>query len=109
MASSFTLKKGARQPVLKAQLLDSADVAVDLTGATVRFRMRARDGNALKVDVAAAVTNALEGRVEYAWGATDTDTAGFFLGEFELTHADTTKQVVPSGGYVLVEVVGVLP
>lgn len=107
--ASFTIKKGDRYPVLKAQLLDSASVAVDLTGATVQFRMRAVHGTALKVNAAASVTNALEGRVEYVWGVADTDTAGFFLGELEVTYADTKKQTVPNSEHIIIEILDVLP
>lgn len=105
----FSLKKGARQPPLKVQLLDSSGAAVDLTGCTVVFRMRLKSATSLKVNAAASVTTALEGRVQYAWGATDTDTVGLYLAEFEVTHADATKQVVPGAGYISVEVVDVLP
>lgn len=58
---------------------------VNLTGATVKFIMRQSGVAAAKVDTTATVVVAADGTVQYEWVAADTDTAGDYLGEFEVT------------------------
>lgn len=107
--ADFFVKKGDRQPPIRAQLLDSSGTAIDLTGCSLVFRMRLKSATTLKVNASATVSDAINGRVEYEWGASDTNAVGTYLAEWEVTYADTTKQVVPSDGYLTVEVVDVLP
>ena len=65
---------------------------VNLTGATVKFIMRQSGVSTAKVDTAASVVVAADGTVQYEWVAADTDTAGDYLAEFEVTDssADVT-------------------
>lgn len=83
--TALFLKKGDRLPILTATLKGSDGSALDLTGATVKFQMRLRDSDTLKVNAACTVTDAEGGVVEYAWGTTDTNTSGKYLCEFEVT------------------------
>jgi hypothetical protein len=99
--TTFNMKKGDRLPKLRATLLGSDGNALDLTGASVTFRMRARNGSALKVSASATVITAASGIVEYSWGATDTDTEGYFDAEFVVTLAGLAE-TVPNDSYVLV-------
>lgn len=100
--TTVNLKKGDRLPKLRARLTDSAGTALNLSGGSVVFRMRPRAGGALKVDdEVATVVDATAGTVEYAWGASDTDTAGMFDAEFAVTLSGLVE-TVPSSGYVLV-------
>jgi len=59
--------------------------AFDLTGSTVSFRMRAAKSSTLKVDAAATIVTATEGKVRYDWGAADVDTAGEFYSWWRIT------------------------
>lgn len=59
-------------------------LGVDLTGATVKLRMRASDGT-LKVDTAATIVTAATGAVRYDWGASDLNTAGEYLAWWRVT------------------------
>lgn len=60
--------------------------AVDLTGKTVKFKMRAVNSTTLKVDAAAVVVgSATAGNVRYDWAAADVDTAGQYLCWWEVT------------------------
>jgi hypothetical protein len=99
--TTFNMKKGDRLPKLRATLLGSDGNALDLTGASVTFRMRARNGGALKVNASATIITAVSGIVEYSWAAADVDTEGYYDAEFAVTLAGLV-QTVPSGGYVLV-------
>ncbi len=58
---------------------------VNLTGATVKFIMRQSGVTAAKVDTAATIVLATSGTVQYEWVVADTDTAGDYMGEFEVT------------------------
>lgn len=48
----------------------------DLTGATVKLRVRPNNSATLKVNSTASITNATGGRVQYDWGVADLDTEG---------------------------------
>lgn len=92
----FTIKRNDRRPRYRVNL--TADGApVDLTAATsVRFLMK--EGTTLKVDGVATVVDALNGGVEYAWAVGDTDTAGEYQVEIEVSWGGET-QTFPSDGY----------
>lgn len=104
--ATFYIKQNDTSPALGATLKDGDGNAVDLSGATVRFHMRARGATTAKVDAAATVTGASTGEVSYAWIAADTDTAGKFQAEFEVTYADTTVETFPNNGYITVDIDG---
>lgn len=81
---TFVLYEGNREPSVTTQI-QSNSVPVDLTAATVGFRMRPRNSTTLKVNAGATVTNAAQGLVRYDWGATDTDTPGAYFAWFTVT------------------------
>jgi len=61
-------------------------VAFDLTGSTVKFKMRAVGSATLKVNAAAVVVAPpTAGNVRYDWDAADLDTAGDYIGWWEVT------------------------
>src|SRR5215471_11076072 len=68
-------------------------VAVDLTGATVRFRMRSVGSQTLKVDQPATIVSAPAGTVRYDWQSADVGTAGDFLAWWVVTSAGKTQDV----------------
>lgn len=102
--SEFPIKKGDRLPRLKMALTDSSGTALDLTGASVTFRMRARQGGALKVNAAGSISGTpTAGLVEYAWAPGDTDTEGLYDAEWVLSYSGV-PQTVPTSGFVTVVV-----
>lgn len=110
-ATTHYLRVGNRLPKLRRQLLDGAGAAIDLTAATVTFRMWPQTGGSLKVNNGAcAVVDAATGVVEYSWEAADTDTEGTFLGEFEITLGGL-GQTVPADprNNVIVQIAKKLP
>ncbi len=78
---------------------------IDLTGTTVRFNMKKDGATAPKVDGAAVVINATQGFVRYDWAALDTDTAGNFTGEWEITDTAGRQRTVPLRPKITIEIV----
>lgn len=90
------LKVGDLQPYYYAQILDSSENPVDLTGASVSFTMKDVSGT-IKVNLqAATVTDAVNGKVEYRWQSGDTDTAGRYLVEFKVVPQGAGPYRVPT-------------
>ena len=84
---------GNRLPAISENIVTESGAAVDLTGATVKFKMRRISSSTLKVDAAATVDNAAGGLVHYDWAAADVDTAGEYLVWWEVTSAGKTQDV----------------
>lgn len=102
--TDFYIKKGDTAPVIVATLKDSAGAPINLTGASVRFRMRLLLGTVLKVDAAVTIVDALAGTVSYQWALADTDTAGTYLVEWQITYAGGAVQTVPNASFNQVRV-----
>lgn len=99
------VKKDDRRPHAAATLKDALGVAVNVSGMTVKFIMTPVGGTVPKVNAAAAIVDGPNGKVEYAWLVGDTDTAGNYKGEFEVTDAAGKKMTFPNDGYIDVSVV----
>lgn len=106
----FTIKRGDRLPVLEAVCIDKdtdPDTPVDLTSAaSVKFIMRKQGSSTTKVSATATFGNRPDGEVYYEWAANDTDTAGDFDGEFELTWSDGKVQTFPNNGHIRIKIRG---
>ena len=102
---SFYIKQNDTSPPIRATLKDGDSVAIDLTGASVRFHMRSISGGAAVVDADATIINAAGGIVQYNWIADDTNTIGSYQAEFEVTYADSKIETFPNDGYVRIEVI----
>ena len=96
---AFRIKTNDTSPSLVVTLTDYAGNKVNLTGATARFHMKKYGASSLKVDAAATVSSALNGKVTYDWSASDTDTAGTYYGEIEITYSDSKVETFPNNGY----------
>lgn len=83
--------KGNRSPSV-TDTIKVDDVAFDLTGSTVKFRMRLETSSTLKVDAAATVVNPSAGTVRYDWVAADVDTVGDYVGWWQVTLPSTKTQ-----------------
>lgn len=100
MKAGVVIKRGDTQPAVQITCLGGDGQAVDLTGASARFLMKAEGASAPKVDRTADVHDAAAGLVWYAWQQGDTDTAGQFQAEVEITFGDGTKETFPAGDYI---------
>ena len=94
MSSEFIIKQNDTLPTLTAILKDPNNNVIDLTNCTVTFKMGTE--SAAKVTGATTITDTTGGAVSYQWSATDTDTAGVYLGEFEVVQASGLKETYPN-------------
>lgn len=94
----FKMKKDDTRPYLKVTVTDENGDAVSLVSATVKFSMTTDDDTrtAKVSEQACNITDESNGVAEYRWSASDTDTAGDYLGEFQVTLSDSTVFTVPN-------------
>ena len=98
--ADFYIKTNDTSPAIQATLQDNDGNAVDISGAAVRFHMVKRGTTTAKVDAAATIVSEANGQVKYNWDAADTDTEGFYLGEWEVTYSDTTVETFPNDDHM---------
>ncbi len=105
---SFNIKKGDRSPGYSVTLEAPAGTPVDLTGTSVKFIMTLDDGvtTTPKIDAVATIDDEEAGEVTYSWGATDTNTAGLYRAEWEVTFAGSIKRTFPADGFLYINVIG---
>jgi hypothetical protein len=103
---AFIIKQGDTGPSLAANLVTPSQQPADLSGASVLFHMRnARSTTASVLTAAAVVVDAENGQVRYDWQTGDTDVAGDFEAEFQVTYADNTIETFPNSGYVNISII----
>lgn len=102
---SFAIKQNDTSPAFSSTLEAPAGTPVDLTGATVQFKMTNRTTAAVKVDaVEATIVDAAAGKVSYSWAVGDTDTPGFYNAEWIVTFANGQRRTFPAADYLVVHV-----
>lgn len=96
MSDTFYIKRGDLLPAIREILLDGNDEPIDLTTAVgVDFHLREVDGS-LITSASAVVENAVEGLVRFNWRTGDTDQAGEFYREWEVTFPAAQPLTVPN-------------
>lgn len=77
------------------QTIETDGLPVDLSGSTVKFKMRPVGSATLKIDADAAfVTDGKDGQVAYAWADEDVDTAGFYLAWWTVDESQDVAEAV---------------
>ena len=100
---TFYIKQNDTRPELDVFLRDDKDRTINVTGATVKFNMRNASDNTVKIDNGSVTTvSSTSGRVKYSFSAADTDTAGNFDGEFEVTFVGGQVETFPNDGFIKV-------
>lgn len=100
----FHIKVGDTAPALEAICKDADGDAVSVAGATVRFHMRLLGGASTKVNALATIVDGPAGQVKYQWQTADTDTAGNYRGEFQVTFSNGTIETFPNRGDLPLEI-----
>lgn len=103
--ADVTIRKGDRLPQLDRQfLLD--DVAVDLTGATVRFNLwNAATGTQAITNGACTIVTPATGLVRYTWTPSDALLdAGVYLGSFAAEFSSSRFLTAPNNGMITVQI-----
>ncbi len=96
---AFRIKTNDTSPKLSVTLTDALGTPIGLAGCSARFHMKAFGASSLKIDAVADIEDVVNGIVEYSWQAGDTDTAGTYYGEIEVTYGDATVETFPNNGY----------
>lgn len=79
-----TITQGSTNPAL-TEILQVNGVAINLTGATVRFQMRKENSAINAVDSLATIVSPTAGSVKYDWVAANTANEGVFYGWWKAT------------------------
>lgn len=100
MAGRIYMKVGDLRPAVDAQLCDR-NGPVDLTDALqVLFIMKSLTSGSPKINAAANVIDPLDGRVQYVWTGTDTDTADAYRSEFQVSFPGGIVETFPNDDYI---------
>lgn len=92
----FTIKRNDTGPSIR-EALTLGGAPLNLTGATVRFRLTAKGATTPKVNQLATVeAPATAGIVHYTWLLGDTDTSGDYIREWQCTLSDGSVVTVPN-------------
>jgi predicted dehydrogenase len=101
---AFSIKQNDTAPSLRATLKNGSGTVIDLTDATVMFHMKAVGDTSVKVDAATSIVDAENGIVQYNWTSSDTDTAGSYYAEFEVTYNDGTIETFPNNSNLSISI-----
>jgi hypothetical protein len=103
---SFEIKENDTSPALEGILRDGFGSPINITAATIVINMRLQPGGAVKINGGSmsVVGSAVNGRVRYAWSASDTDTPGIYEAEIQITFAGGAVRTIPPKGYFIVDV-----
>ena len=101
---SFNIKQNDTSPTLSVIIADSTGTAISLASASVVFKMRAVNSTSLKVNASATITNASNGAVSYTFSASDTNTAGLYQGEFQVTYSGGLIETFPNSEYISINI-----
>ena len=98
--ADFWWKQHDTAPMLQVQLLDSNGNAVDVTNSSISFIMRTVPGTgSAKVNSSATIVDGVNGVIGYTPIGANTDTAGTFVAEWQVTFPGGAKQTFPNPGY----------
>ena len=107
-SATIPLVEGDTLPVLYLNLKDSNSAAVgqildesdpntwqpiDLTGATVRLKIREVGSTTIKTTITGSVTDAVNGRVAFQWNSQALNAAGVYEAEIEMENSSGIQTV----------------
>lgn len=93
------IKKNDKQPYYYAQIKDASDAVVNITGATIYCTMKNLNLGTTKINrqtTGINISDGTNGKFEYRWQGTDTNTVGTYSIEFEINPISGGKYTVPT-------------
>ncbi len=105
MIVDIQMKKGDRLPSIERVLRAPDDTPVDLTGASgvvFKFQLATTPPGAV-ISGSCVIVDALNGRVRYDWGASDTAVGGTYRAEFIATIGGK-EETFPNKGFLVLVV-----
>lgn len=109
---TMRMKKHDTLPAVKIAVVErdannpGQTTPVDLTGCSAKFIMVTDDtARTVKVNAAATITDAVNGKIQYLWTSPNTDTSGDYLAEFEITFGGGGKLTLPADDSLGVKIV----
>ncbi len=103
MSLDFYIKQNDSSPIIRAKLRGAGNALLNLSAATVNFRMQKSSGENV-IQGEAEIFDPSEGTVQYTWQSGDTSVSGVYLAEFEVTYADGKVESFPNVGYMQVNI-----
>jgi len=104
MAKTWSTKQNDTKPIFS--YLEDSVGRIDLTNATgVVFNMRDLAGTVKVSRGACTIVTASQGYVKYEFLAADTDTAGIYKGEFEVTYSGGEIETHPEDSYIPIKII----
>ena len=94
-SNTFYIKRNDTAPAIEEYLRNADGTVVPLTGASVQFHMRDGTGT-VKVNSPATIVDIPTGHVKYSWISTDTNAAGTFYLEWQVTLASGLIVTTPN-------------
>lgn len=105
MAADFIIGQLDTAPVLTTALTYSDGSAVDLTGASVNFVMRALSSTTAAINAAATIVgSASDGNVSFTFTSAQTAVAGIFMARYAVTFESGSVMQFPTDGYMEIQV-----
>lgn len=100
---TFFIKQNDDTPTLDVALQDDRGRPTDIASATIVFHMRNAADDTVKINGGTVtILSATRGEVRYSWSAANTDTAGNFEAEFQVTFSGGGVETFPNDGYITV-------
>ena len=97
-----SIKRGTTRPLTFKLTRDG--LPIDLTGASVEFHARERNGDVIIIGDA-TLTDEEEGEGVYVWASGETDTVGDYDVEYSILFPDGKEETVPGSGHELLRIV----
>ena len=101
---AFFIKQNDTAPILQADLKDANNTAVDVTGATITFKMRPVSSTTATINSSATIIDGEAGSVKYEWVSGDTATAGSYFAEFQVVFSGGRIETFPNGDYIQITI-----
>lgn len=103
-AAEFVIKQGDTAPRLVGELIDGDGNAVNVHGAAVALHLHGLTVENDTSKTAVVLAGDPSSTVYYDWAAGDTDDAGYYAGEWQVTYSNGQIETFPNGGVFLLQV-----